>query len=140
LLQVYISCNKGVLVMVLIVGLFAGLALFYFWLRGQWFARWLVAIALVIPGCWIFMAMIGAMPNQQPGLDYAMTWAFGLGFAWLVASLPTFFWRAEKRAQARRRPIQPEYIAPRHPTMREWEAMPLAQQELLLGRVQQRVL
>ncbi len=94
--------------MVLIVGLFAGLGLFYFWLLGHWFARWLVAIALFVPALWIGASLGGGVPGEWNPSAAMFGVVFGVGVSWLVASLPTFFHR-----RSRHQLIAPNYGAGR---------------------------
>jgi len=59
------------------VGLFAGLALFYFWLLGHWFARWVVAAMLFVP-----IYMLGTVVNGGgPGKQTTSVYVFALGHA-----------------------------------------------------------
>lgn len=95
--------------MVLIVGLFAGLVLFFAWLSGHWFARCLVTITLILPAFILVTFVNGtAMQQQTPSFLY-FAWAACLFVAWLVASLPAFFHRRHLRHQL----IAPNYGAGR---------------------------
>lgn len=92
--------------MVLIVGLFAALALLYFWLLGHWFARAFVFIVLwpvIVIAVTSYSHLFYGYPSlpDSSGLQILGD-AIGCGFyAWLVVSLPTFYWQAKQRANAK---------------------------------------
>lgn len=99
--------------MVLIVGLFAGLALFFAWLSGGWFARALVfllawPVLLVVLCNSIFgYAVDPAHPLTRVAFFELMV-ASGFG-AWIISSLPIFLAQRRLRHQL----IAPNYGAGR---------------------------
>ncbi len=88
--------------MVLIVGLFVGLAVFYFWLRGQWFARVLV---LLISAPVFFLTIAAVMdPRSNPPVAWgwdtiALFVAVACIGAWYFSAAPTYFHRRSARVR-----------------------------------------
>ncbi|HKP26531.1 MAG TPA: hypothetical protein VJV39_21865 [Dongiaceae bacterium] len=74
--------------MEMLIGLAMGAALLYFWLIGHWFARVLVFLGLAgVAG------FVGLIAGHEPGPLGIIVGLSGIGLAWLVAEIPTFYWR-----------------------------------------------
>lgn len=76
--------------MEMLIGLAMSAALLYFWLLGHWFARVLVFLGLA--GVSGFAGLIVGSTNSNAGAGVTIG-LLGLGAAWVVAALPTFYWR-----------------------------------------------
>lgn len=70
--------------MVWLIGGFAGLVWFYFWLSGHWFAR----VVGFVPVAFAFGA--AALAFDIPTLFRVVALAGAVGFAWLLASAPRY--------------------------------------------------
>ena len=68
----------------ILIGLAAILALLYFWLAGNWFARLLVFLMLAA------LAIVG-IADKQP--DHEIIALIVAATMWPVASIPTYYWR-----------------------------------------------
>lgn len=77
----------------ILIGLGVAVALLYAWLVGWWFARLLVFLGLAFVGLLIGFAM--ANPNDA-GTASMVALALAV-VSWLVASVPTYIYRAMER-------------------------------------------
>lgn len=74
--------------MSILVGLSAGAALLYFWLRGHWFARILVFLPIGVFG---FVAGSNVAPTYM--VVALIFGAIGVIAAWFISGLPIYYWR-----------------------------------------------
>lgn len=81
----------------IVAGLLLVLALLYFWLIGHWFAR-IVTTLVFLAGFGGLGAVVVSNSMDHPNPGNAVFGAIaGALIGWVVASLPTWYWRAESR-------------------------------------------
>lgn len=78
----------------ILLGLAMGVALLYFWLIGHWFARILTFLAFVVVLFFVFTETSRGTAEPPPEIA---VWMFAMIIAWLIASLPTYYWRHRMR-------------------------------------------
>lgn len=74
----------------ILIGLAMGVALLYWWLLGNWFARVLVFLLFACGG-FLGGVAIGAQSHDQS--SWLVLGIIGAGLAWPLAGLPVYFWR-----------------------------------------------
>ena len=89
----------------ILIGLVLGCVLLYFWLVGHWFARVLfVPIATIAVFVAMFVAMVGnSHENVSHPAETAVALVIGLIAGWVIAGIPTRYWR--KRARLFNHPL-----------------------------------
>lgn len=78
----------------IIIGLLIALPILYFWLIGNWFAR-----VLAFLGLFAFFAIFVLIANDAPSAEhnFLLGYLVAGGAAWIVSSLPTYYWRHRSR-------------------------------------------
>lgn len=84
--------------MVALVALVLALVVLASWLSGHWFARVVVLLALVAFVWAIALDFKGTPHGVESSL---LTFILGLPTAWVLASVPTYYWRHRNRQVAK---------------------------------------
>jgi len=79
--------------MVALVALVLALVVLASWLSGHWFARVVVLLALSALGLMLCLAY--QTPHQTTPVF--VPFLLSLPVAWIVASIPTYYWRSKNR-------------------------------------------
>lgn len=91
--------------MAILFGIVIAALLILSWLSGSWAGRVLMFIALAIPGA----CALGSMFVTGPiGLIFG---TLGLALAWLISSLPTYYWRSRIRQMMGQPSLARQWIA-----------------------------
>lgn len=81
----------------ILVGISLALGLLYFWLIGWWFARVILFLGLAPVVGLLIGATVSPSPVRFDSPDFLLPATLGVVLAWLIAALPTYYWRRQLR-------------------------------------------